>query len=181
MKKLMVFIFIFLTLEVYSQNSNFALLEGVWMWRDSISDSEFIIQLKKRTFQRPAFFGGGIDTELVGGYRYKKNGVILIDKLSEVSTNKTSSIDYSVRIMNSKNLSLGVRDYLTKNGRGEFKYIGPSSRVEIISLDTPMQIHWILNDKRERIVVGLSDEEVDSLVFPDGTALPTDLVLTKIE
>ena len=181
MKKLIVFIFIFFTLEAYSQDSNFALLEGVWMWRDSISDSELVVQLRKETFQLSTFFGGGIDTVLVGGDRCKKNGVILIDKLSEVSTNKTRSIDYPLRIRSQKYLSLGIRDYLTQNGRGEFKYIGPSSSVEIISRITPKQIRWILNDISEQVVVTFDDEDGDKYFFPDGTALPTDIVLTKIE
>ena len=179
MRKLILALFLFLSLNLFSQEINLAPLAGVWQWKDNITDSEFFVQLKAITYQRSIFFGGGIDSALVGGYKYKKNGVVLVDKLSEVLSTKLRGIEYPVWI--SKQTSLVVHDYLTKNGRGEFKYIGGLSNVKIVSLNDPKQIRWILKDNSEQVVVTFDDEDGDQYFFPDGTALPTNLVLTKIE
>ena len=179
MKKVILIVFMILSIDLYSQKINLTSLAGVWRWQDSATDSEFVISVKKINFNWPQILGGQLDSAIVGGYKYKKNGVVLVDKLSEVSENKLDPIKYSIWI--GDGLGLGIRDYLTQNGRGEFKYIGPSSRVEIISLDIPKQIRWILNDISEQVVVTFDDEDGDKYFFPDGTALPTDIVLTKIE
>ena len=178
MKKFILIVFMILSVDLYSQKTNLTSLEGIWRWQDTATDSEFEISIKKINFNWPQYLGGQLDSALVGGYRYKKDGKILVEKLSEVYVNK-DSFEYSVTIYSW--MYLNICDYLTKNGRGESKYLSDQSRIEIVSKNDPKQIRWIIEDNSERIVVGLSDEEVDSLVFPDGTALPTDIVLTKIE
>ena len=168
-----------LSIDLYSQKTNLTSLEGIWRWQDSATDSEFVISVKKINFNWPQYLGGQLDSALVGGYKYKKNGVVLVDKLSEVSANKTNPAEFLIWIDDSS--LLNVSDCLTKNGKGEYKDFSDRSRIEIVSLTTPKQIRWIIEDNSERIVVGITEEEVNSLVFPRGTALPTDIVLTKIE
>ena len=179
MKKVILIVFMILSIDLYSQKINLTSLAGVWRWQDSATDSEFVISVKKINFNWPQILGGQLDSAIVGGYKYKKNGVVLVDKLSEVSVSKINPAVYTVWV--TANSSLSVTDYLTKNGRGESKYLSDQSKIEIISLDSPKQIRWILNDKREQVVVTFGDEDGDQYFFPDGTALPTDIVLTKIE
>ena len=178
MKQLILAVFVLLSMDLFSQDINLTSLAGVWRWQDTATDSEFEISIKKINFNWSQYLGGQLDSALVGGYKYKKNGVVLVDKLSEVSANKTDPAEFLIWI--DASCLLNVSDCLTKNGKGEYKDFSDRSRIEIISL-TPKQIRWIIEDNSERIVVGLSEEEVNSLVFPDGTALPTDIILTKIE
>ncbi len=178
MKRILIIIFIFISVSVYSQRINLSPLEGTWEWKDNSTNSEFVIILKKINYNWPQMMGGQLDSALVGGYKYKKNGKVLADNLQEFYTNKYP-FDYPIRI--SSILSLGVHDYLTTNGRGEYKYLSGQSKIMIVSESNPMQIRWIINDNSEQVVVVFDNEDPDQYIFPKGTALPTDIILTKVE
>ena len=182
MKKLIIVIVMFFisgTCNLYSQTFNVDFFEGEWRWSDSSGENEFTIILKRKVYNRLKAFGGGVDDCLVGVYKYKKDGNIVVDKLSELNKD-VNVVQYPIWI--TSYLGLGVWDYLTRNGRGEYKYMGsPFCKVEIISLDTPKQIRWILDDTGEQVVITFGDEDGEQYFFPEGTALPTDIVLTKIE
>lgn len=178
MKRILIIIFIFISVSVYSQRINLSPLEGTWEWKDNSTNSEFVIILKKINYNWPQVMGGQLDSALVGGYKYKKNGKILIDNRTEL-LKEANVIDFPIWI--DAGLGLGVRDYLTTNGRGEYKYLSGQSKIMIVSESNPMQIRWIINDNSEQVVVVFDNEDPDQYIFPKGTALPTDIILTKVE
>ena len=179
MKRILTIIFIFVSVSLYSQRTNLSSLEGTWEWKDNSTDSEFVIILKKINFNWPQILGGALDSALVGGYKYKKNGIILHNNIAEINHNFAEPIEYSIWI--NDYLGLSVRDYLTANGRGEYKYLLGQSKIIIVSENNPMQIRWIINDNSEQVVVVFDNEDPDQYIFPKGTALPSDIVLTKVE
>ena len=174
MKRILIIIFIFISVSVYSQRINLSPLEGTWEWKDNSTNSEFVIILKKINYNWPQVMGGQLDSALVGGYKYKKNGKILIDNRTEL-LKEANVIDFPIWI--DAGLGLGVRDYLTTNGRGEYKYLSGQSKIMIVSESNPMQIRWIINDNSEQVVVVFDNEDPDQYIFPKGTALPTDIIL----
>ena len=179
MKRILIIIFIFISVSVYSQRINLFPLEGTWEWKDNSTNSEFVIILKKINYNWPQVMGGQLDSALVGGYKYKKNGIILHNNIAEINHNFAEPIEYSIWI--NDYLGLSVRDYLTTNGRGEYKYLSGQSKIMIVSESNPMQIRWIINDNSEQVVVVFDNEDPDQYIFPKGTALPTDIILIKVE
>lgn len=178
MKKIVVLIGIIISINSYSQTYNLDSLEGKWTWIDNSGLNEFSITLVKKVYNIPIIFGGGNEDCLIGAYLYKKNGKILIDNRTEL-LKEANVIDFPIWI--DAGLGLGVRDYLTTNGRGEYKYLSGQSKIMIVSESNPMQIRWIINDNSEQVVVVFDNEDPDQYIFPKGTALPTDIVLTKVE
>ena len=77
-------------------------------------------------------------------------------------------------------MGLRVRDYLMKNGKGKHKRLGGDSRIEDIS-NNYKQIRWVLDYEEEQVAVVFDDENEDDFFFPEGTSLPTNIILTKVE
>ena len=164
--------------NLYSQTSNLNFLIGEWKWTDANGAIEFIIKLRKTQYTLSSYFGGGTKECVVGTYVYKKNGQILIDNSEEQNQND-EPIQFPIWI--DAELGLGVRDYLTINNKGQKKYLSGFSKIEIVSENSPKQIRWIINDNREQLIVTIDSDDGEDYFFPEGTSLPTNIILTKVE
>ena len=149
---------------------------GTWKWVDEKTDSEFVIILKKGLADL-TLFNRGIKECIIGVYRYKKNGVIVADNTNEISDIK-EYLKYPIVIK--KNIQsimkLNIIDYLLKNKLGENKYMTGSSNVKLTERsDGKLQMQLIIVDD------GYYTYTDDMRLFPKGTSLPTNIVLTKVE
>lgn len=165
---IIILMLVLVNIECLAQDANLNSFQGVWTWVDNTE--EFTIELRLGTFEIPAIFGGGTKECLVGGYKYVKNGITVIDNTNEIQLTKRS-IDYPIRVL--WNLTFTVRDPELRNPKGEVKLLGGSSK--IVPIDDSSTIKWIITDDEEHIYS--SDDEV----YPSGTSLPTNIILTKVE
>ena len=178
MKKVLI-IFILCTVFVqmsYSQNNSvYNNYVGTWKWEHNQTQSEFVITLKKSKADWTIFDDGLVDC-IIGVYKYIKNGVVVIDNSNELSEEK-SYIKYPIVIMgNEQYMSLIVKDYLLKNEYDAFKNLYGSSNVELVEGSNGTQMKWtIIDDGHQHIY---TDERQ---IFPSGTSLPTNIILTKVE
>ncbi len=157
-------------LFMYSQNVELNSLTGEWRWIDNTTSEEFHIFLRPGIFEIPAIFGGGTENCLVGVYKYSRGGTVVADYYSELSESK-GSILYPIRVLNT--LSLSVRDYSLKNANGRNKILSGNSRIEYIS---DKQLKWILIDNAHESISTSANS-----TYPEGTSLPTNIILTKVE
>ena len=149
---------------------------GTWKWTDEKTDSEFVIILKKGHADL-TLFNRGIKECIIGVYRYKKNGVIVADNTNEISDIK-EYLKYPIVIkMNMQSImKLHIIDYLLKNKSGEYKYMTGSSNVILAEgSDGTLEMKLAIVDD------GYYTYTDDMRVFPKGTSLPTNIVLTKVE
>lgn len=136
------------------------------------------MKLRKSQHEIPKVFGGGFEDCLVGVYTHKKSGVIIADCTNQFWDNKDGAY-LPIWIMSPKDnrnwLYLSIKDYNSKNGKGEPKIMGGDSRL-YFHPQSPKTIRMILTDEGyERVYLDEGD------VYPTGTTLPTDVILTKIE
>ncbi len=160
----------------YSQNTSvYDNYVGTWKWVDNQSQSEFMIILKKGSADWSRF-GKGIKECIIGAYRYKKNGVIIVGNTGELSEQKRYSL-YPIVILGDEHyMRLYVKDYTLQNGYGAYKDMQGGSCVELIENGQNLQMRWIVaDDGHEQIY---TDEKQ---TFPSGTSLPTNIILTKVE
>ena len=173
------YLFVFLVLSVqvaYAQETVYDNYVGTWKWIDQQSQSEFMIMLKKGNADWTRF-GKGIKECIIGAYRYKKNGVVIVGNTWELSEQKRYSM-YPIVLLGDKHyMRLYVYDYTIQNGYGAYKNMSGSSNVELIEDEVNgYKLKWVVaDDGHEHIYV---DEKQ---MFSKGTSLPTNIILTKIE
>ena len=165
---LIILILISINIDSLAQDANLNSFQGAWKWSEGTE--ELTIELRLGTFEIPAIFGGGTKECLIGGYKYTKNGVTIANNINELQLTKRS-IDYPIRVL--WNLTVTVRDPELRNPKGEFKLLGGSSK--IVPIGNGSTIRWVLTDDEEHIY-STEDE-----IFPEGTSLPTNIILTKVE
>jgi len=178
MKKiLIVILFCFSITYISAQPANLDWYVGTWKYENTSTGEELIIKLKKSQEVVPPTFGGGIEECLVGVYRYKKNNLILADKLDLFNENLvpfgcpgTISIGRDI-----SHLMLCIKDYTITNGRGKYKTISIPSTV-VYNTSSPKTIKWKLVVEEQEYFYY---EQIDR--FPEGTNLPIEIVLTKVE
>ena len=160
-----------------AQNIDLDWYVGTWKYENASAGDELIIKLKKSQFTNLPTFGGSVENCLVGVYRFKKNNQLWIDKLDTFNENLVPfSCPITINLgKNILNLLLCVTDYTIVNGRGEYKTINVPSRIEYNS-SAPKTIKWkIVVEEQEYFYYAQIDR------FPEGTNLPTDIILTKVE
>lgn len=114
----------------YSQNTSvYDNYVGTWKWEDNLSQTEFIIVLKKGNADWTRF-GRGIEDCIIGAYRYKKSGVAIVDNTTELSEQKRYSMYPIVLLGDVHYMRLYVKDYTLQNGYGAHKSMQGSSNVE---------------------------------------------------
>ena len=102
---------------------------------------------------------------------------MVADNTNELSENK-DYIAYPIVIIGDvRYMRLVVRDHIRKNGYGYAKYMSGSSNVKLMEgIDDSIKMQWVVVDD-DGGHVDLDEKEV----FPKGTSLPTNIVLTKVE
>ena len=165
------------TTSLFSQSVELSELAGEWKWTSSDSNEEFKMILRTHSYTISPDMGGGARSCLIGVYKYTKQDVVLIDCLDELDHSK-DYIEYPIIVYHT--MGLRVRDYLMKNGKGKHKRLGGDSRIEDIS-NNYKQIRWVLDYEEEQVAVVFDDENEDDFFFPEGTSLPTNIILTKVE
>ncbi len=161
----------------YSQESSvYDSYIGTWKWEDNKTNSEFVIILKKGIADWTKFNAGIVDC-IIGAYKFKKDGITVVDTFEQISEEK-EYILYPIRIFGSKShMRLSVADYTIKNGYGYTKQMGGSSNIKLIeSIDGKTKMQWIIIDDDGGHVY-LDAKEA----FPKGCSLPTNIILTKVE
>ena len=178
MKKIFILTLLLISYSnLYPQNIDLEFFKGEW--KGTVGNSELHIFLKDTIYNIPAIFGGTTEPALIGAYIYKNNGNTIINNVGELGNSYSSPIDYPIWISNL--LNLGVWDYLTVNGKGQKKFLAGFSKIEIISENSPKQIRWIINDNQEQLIVTIDSDDGEDYFFPEGTSLPTNIILTKVE
>lgn len=176
MRKLIIVILVFFCfITVYAQEITLDFCVGTWKYENPSTGEEFIMKLRKTQYEIPHAFGGGMQDCLVGVYLHKKNGIILTDCMNKFLDNIKGNY-FPIWITGDNNpLYLSIKDYDKKNGHGKVKIIGGSSRLSFYS-QSPKQLRMVLKDDgHEGVYVDAND------MYPLGTSLPTDIILTKIE
>ena len=178
MKRLLSIILIIFCCEtLYSQQITLDFCVGTWEYKNPATGEEFMMTLKRSTYNVPKGFGGGIKDCLVGGYIHTKNGIVLINCMDQLNENKKAT-DYSILIFHfgaKDYLDLTVEDFNIKNGYNIPKVIGMPSKITLYST-SPRQIKMeIIPDEQEKVY--LDNREV----FARGTTLPREMILTKVE
>ena len=186
MKKITVILFLCIsTITGYSQNEIFDYYVGSWKWENIQTGDSFELVLKKGSAVISESFGGGTEDCIIGAYKYVKNGMTFIDKISELGKNYDDAIWYPIWAEMPENIKdimyFIVQDYKKTNSYGEAKVMGGDGvcRLEYVS-SSPKRIRWDLT----RVDTGGWDElwAVDERqIFPEGTSLPTNIILTKVE
>lgn len=181
MKKIVLgLLFTLLTINIYSQDISWDFYVGTWEYKNLATGEEFMMKLKKSLAKIQKAFGGGTETCLIGAYIYKKNGVILINCMSQFDEVKKDGMNYPVCITGIPGSSLNIfdfkiNDYMITNPNGEEKVIGFPSKVHLHSI-FPKQIRIeLVPDGMERVYLDEKD------VFPVGTSLPGNMILIKVE
>ena len=178
MKKILLTILFCLSITFLSaQNINLDWYVGTWKYENTSTGEELIIKLKKSQFTNLPVFGGAVEDCLVGVYKYTKNHQILVDRLDLLNEN---IVPFSCPITISSGKSslrflLCVVDYTIVNGREKYKTIDVPSTVEYIS-SSPKTIKWKLVVVEQEYFYY---EQIDR--FPEGTNLPREVILTKVE
>ena len=176
MKRLLSIILIIFCCEtLYSQQITLDFCVGTWEYTNPATGEEFLMKLKKSQIKISRFFGGGVEECLVGGYIHKRNNAIFMDCMQEFDKNQ-DAISFPIWLGVSNNaLDLMIKDYNMRNLRGEKKVIGFPSKVYLYSI-SPKQIRIeLVPDGMERVYLDEKD------VFPVGTSLPGNMILTKVE
>ena len=178
MKKiLIILLFCFSITYISAQPANLDWYVGTWKYENTSTGEELIIKLKRSQFTELPIFGSEIVDCLVGVYRYKANNQIIVDKLNLFNLD-LEPYDCPITLSSRKSislLSLSVIDYSITNGRGKFKSINVPSTVEYIS-SSPKTIKWKLVVVEQEYFYY---EQIDR--FPEGTNLPREVILTKVE
>ena len=186
MKKITVILFLCIsTITGYSQNEIFDYYVGSWRWENPQTGESFIVTLKKGSHKLNEYNGGGTEECIIGAYKYIKNNIVIIDKSSELEKIYDNSIRYpiwaDIPSDSTYTVYFIVQDYEKTNSYGEAKVMGGDGvcRLEYVS-SSPKRIRWDLT----RVDTGGWDElwAVDERqIFPEGTSLPTNIILTKVE
>lgn len=176
-RSLITILFCFSISFLFAQNINLDWYVGTWKYENTANGEEFIIMLKKiQKLIHPAF-GEGTEDCLVGVYSYKKNNQILVNKIdlfNEVLVPYACPITLIQSYAHSK-LMLNIIDYSISNGRGKFKSIGIPSTISYNS-SSPKAINWKLEVVEQEYFYY---EQIDR--FPEGTNLPRNIILFKVE
>lgn len=178
MKKiLIILLFCFSITYISAQPANLDWYVGTWRYENTSTGEELIIKLKRSQFTELPIFGSEIVDCLVGVYRYKANNQIIVDKLNLFNLD-LEPYDCPITLSSRKSislLSLSVIDYSITNGRGKFKSINVPSTV-VYNTSSPKTIKWKLVVEEQEYFYY---EQIDR--FPEGTNLPFEIVLTKVE
>ena len=155
------------------ENKDYSYYIGTWKWEDTTSRSEFIVKLEMGRTKDPEW----VTDYLKGGYRYVRQGVILVDCIDDIQCDM-EFVHYPIYIFsdNDNNMSLRVWDYHIKNGNGRPKLHAGSSFIKYISAELE-QILWKIVDDRQSGHIYVDSNMID----PSGITLPDNIVLKKIE
>lgn len=178
MKKILTTIlFCFSISFLFAQNINLYWYVGTWKYENSANGEELIIKLKKTQKLIPLAIGEGTEECLVGVYSYKKNNQILVNKLDLFNKElEPYACPITLTTSNSPSkLMLNIKDYIISNGRGEYKSIGVPSTISYNS-SSPKAINWMLEVVEQE---NFYYEQIDR--FPEGTNLPKNIILSKVE
>ena len=148
---------------------------GTWKWSEPQTQSELTVVLKRGQADWTRY-KKGIKPCIIGAYELKKNGVALVNNLNELSEEKRYSAYPIVLLGNENYMRIYVDDYTIKNGDGSYKSMQGSSHVALIKEGDGFKLKWVIVDDGNE---GAHWDE--NLTYPDGTALPTDIILTKVE
>jgi len=150
---------------------------GTWRYTNTTTKEEFTIKLRKSVYTA---YNISKDC-VVGTYTYKKNGVVVLDNMSEFLIDKSVGLPAPIYASNAKGtisesnpnrLTASIQDYgilwpgstLPKSGQGV---------ITIVSTGNPKKIHWALKDSEGIVIIDHTP--------PPGFSIPTDMILTKIE
>ena len=162
---------------LFAQNINLDWYVGTWKYENTSTGEELIIKLKRSQFIELPIFGSGIVDCLVGVYRYKANNQTIVDKLDLFNLD-LEPYDCPITLSSRKStllLSLSIIDYSITNGRGKFKSINVPSTV-VYNSSSPKTIKWkLVIEEQEYFYYAQIDR------FPEGTNLPIEIILTKVE
>ena len=168
----------------YSQNEIFDYYVGSWKWENIQTGDSFEIILKKSSYKKTESFGGGSIDCIIGAYKYVRNGIIIIDNYSEIEQVLDNAIFYPIfaQIPQSTTdiMYFKVKDYGKVNSFGKPKVLGTKECKLVFVSSNPKQMRWDLTgvDKENWDVLWVADERQ---IFPEGTSLPTNIILTKVE
>ena len=168
----------------YSQNEIFDYYVGSWKWENIQTGDSFELVLKKGSAVISESFGGGTEDCIIGAYKYVKNGMTFIDKISELGKNYDDAIWYPIWAEMPENIKeimyFIVQDYEKINSFGDPKVLGAGECKLAFVSSNPKQMRWDLTrvDKENWDVLWVADERQ---IFPEGTSLPTNIILTKVE
>lgn len=185
MKKVAFILFLnIISIVGYSQNEIFDYYIGSWKWENTQTGDSFEVILKKGTLVISESFGGGTKDCIIGTYKYIKNGVVFVDKTSELNKNYDNAIWYPIwaylPATTTSIMYFVVKDYDKVNSFGKPKVLGTEECKLVYVSSNPKQMRWDLTrvDKENWDVLWIVDERQ---IFPSGTSLPTNIILTKVE
>ncbi len=178
-KRLILILFCITSTYLSAQPTNLDWYVGTWKYENISNGDEIIVKLKKGIFNIPIVFGGGVEDCLVGVYSYKKNNQLLINNLERI--NEQQNYSYPIQLLPSsinptEKFLFSIIDYTIQNGNGKFKYIYSAGSFIELNTISPKTIKWKLVVEEQEYFYY---EQIDR--FPEGTNLPLEIILTKIE
>ena len=168
----------------YSQNEIFDYYIGSWKWENAQTGDSFEIILRKSTYIKSESFGGGSEDCIIGVYKYVRNGIVIIDNFSVIEQVLGNAIFYPIFAKIPQSITdimfFKVKDYGKVNSFGKPKVLGTKECKLAFVSSNPKQLRWDLTrvDKENWDVLWVADERQ---IFPEGTSLPTNIILTKAE